>query len=78
MNGRRTLAMPISFNAPLALCLSIYRTLVNNIYKMVDQTLTCIAALNTSKREDSISARDLAISATTVPKYNLYQSRIIF
>lgn len=28
---------------------------------------TCRAALNTSRRDDSISARDLAISATTVP-----------
>lgn len=43
-------------------------------HETVDSTLTCIAALSTSKREDSISARDLAISATTVPKYDLHQS----
>ena len=43
-------------------------------HEMVGSALTCIAALSTSKREDSISARDLAISATTVPKYDLHQS----
>jgi hypothetical protein len=60
--------MAISFMAPFALSLSICEPLSirNSIYTGRNY-LACKAALRTRRRADSISARDFAISATTVP-----------